>query len=81
MNRRTYTPEMAVDLRVPITQSTELFPAFVVDTEMVSYPRQGHGFHERAFQLDLLQRLVGWFDRYLRGDADSGTRGEADAKD
>jgi dipeptidyl aminopeptidase/acylaminoacyl peptidase len=32
---------------------------------MVSYPRQGHAFHERAHQLDLLQRLIGWFDKYV----------------
>ncbi len=36
-----------------------------VPTDMASYPRQGHSFHERAHQLDLLQRIVGWFDCWL----------------
>jgi dipeptidyl aminopeptidase/acylaminoacyl peptidase len=68
------TPTLIVhgeaDVRVPVTQGTELYlalRALGVDTDMVAYPRQGHAFTERAHQLDLLQRLLGWFDRYLLG--------------
>ena len=70
--RNVTTPTLMVhgqaDVRVPVTQATEFYAALKatgVPTDMVSYPRQGHAFHERAFQLDLLQRLVGWFERYL----------------
>jgi dipeptidyl aminopeptidase/acylaminoacyl peptidase len=66
------TPTLLVhgeaDQRVPVTQATEFYLALKaagIHTEMVSYPRQGHAFHERAHQLDLLQRLIGWFDRYV----------------
>ena len=76
---RITTPTLLVhgeaDQRVPVTQATELYLALRaagVDTDMVSYPRQGHAFHERAFQLDLLRRLVGWFDRYLQPEAARG---------
>ncbi|HUG16625.1 MAG TPA: prolyl oligopeptidase family serine peptidase [Thermomicrobiales bacterium] len=87
---RVTTPTLIVhgeaDQRVPVTQGTEFYlalKALGVDTEMVSYPRQGHGFHERAFQIDVLQRLVGWFDTYLipASAPGSNTAGEPDAED
>ena len=65
------TPTLIVhgeaDVRVPITQGQELYFALKargVETEMVSYPRQGHAFHERAFQLDLLKRICDWLEKY-----------------
>lgn len=67
------TPTLVVhgeaDVRVPVTQGTELYlalRALGIDTDMISYPRQGHAFTERAHQLDLLQRLLGWFEKYLK---------------
>ncbi|CAN5817016.1 S9 family peptidase [soil metagenome] len=57
------------DPRVPVTQGLELYQglkALGVDTEFVTYPRQKHAFHERAFQLDLLQRVCDWYERYLK---------------
>lgn len=70
--RNARTPTLIVhgqaDNRVPVSQGHELFlglKALGVDTDFVTYPRQGHAFHERAFQLDLLQRVCRWFDRYL----------------
>jgi dipeptidyl aminopeptidase/acylaminoacyl peptidase len=66
------TPTLLVqggaDVRVPPTQSWEFYNALValgVDTDLVVYPRQGHSFHERAHMLDLLERLTGWFEKYL----------------
>lgn len=35
-------------------------------TEFVVYPREGHGFREEKHQLDVLNRIIGWFDRHLR---------------
>lgn len=58
----------AADPRVPVSQGMELYlglKAVGVDTEFVSYPRQKHAFHERAFQLDLIQRLCDWYEHYL----------------
>ena len=36
-----------------------------VPTRFVRYPREGHPIEERLHQLDLLRRLLEWFDRYL----------------
>jgi dipeptidyl aminopeptidase/acylaminoacyl peptidase len=58
------------DARVPPGQSWELYTAFKykgVDTELVLYPREGHGFRERAHQLDYLRRVLAWYDKYLMG--------------
>lgn len=68
------TPSLIVhgakDARVDPGQSWELYTAFRhkgVDTELVIYPREGHGFSERAHQLDYLKRVIAWYDRYLMG--------------
>jgi dipeptidyl aminopeptidase/acylaminoacyl peptidase len=37
-----------------------------VPAEMVTYPREHHGFRERAHQVDLLTRLLAWYDKYLK---------------
>ena len=60
------------DLCTPLGQAEEFYRALAdqgVDTELVVYPREGHGFQERAHQLDAWQRSVAWFDRYLQGQA------------
>ena len=66
------TPTLLVggdaDKRVPITQAMEFYLGLRgvgVETELVIYPRQKHGFHERAHQLDLAQRVAEWFARYI----------------
>lgn len=56
------------DVRVPPSQGYELFEGLKsrgVETELVLYPRQPHGIGERKHQLDLLQRVVDWYDRHL----------------
>jgi dipeptidyl aminopeptidase/acylaminoacyl peptidase len=37
-----------------------------VPTELVIYPRQPHGLRDRAHQVDFMERLGRWFDRYLK---------------
>ena len=37
-----------------------------IETEMVIYPREGHALSERSHQLDLMQRVLAWFDRHLK---------------
>ena len=59
----------ASDARVHPAQGLELHQALKergVPTEMVMYPRAGHGIRERAHMIDLLSRQLEWFDRYLK---------------
>jgi hypothetical protein len=37
--------------------------------EFVRYPREGHGFQEPNHRVDVLERILIWFDRWLKGDA------------
>jgi len=37
-----------------------------VETEFVVYPREGHGVREEKHQVDVLNRIVGWFEKYLK---------------
>jgi dipeptidyl aminopeptidase/acylaminoacyl peptidase len=39
---------------------------FGVDTELVVYPREGHGIREEKHRIDVLDRVVGWFEKYLK---------------
>lgn len=57
------------DERVPLGQGQEFYHALKqlgVKTEMVIYPREHHGFRERAHQVDLLKRILAWYDANLR---------------
>jgi len=71
--RNVHTPTLLVggdrDAEVPITQSYEYWNALRrlgVKTEFVVYPDEGHIFFRHEDQVDVMTRLVGWFDRYLR---------------
>ena len=58
------------DRCTPLGQAEEFYRALVdqgVETEIVIYPREGHGFQEQAHQLDAWQRSIAWFDRHLQG--------------
>jgi dipeptidyl aminopeptidase/acylaminoacyl peptidase len=66
------TPTLMVhgeeDLCVPVSQAQEMFQALIeagCETELVLYPREGHGYLEREHQLDLMDRVRDWFDRHL----------------
>ena len=57
------------DNDVHITQAEEMYTALRrrgVVTELVRYPREGHGFHEPKHQYDSMQRQLAWMDRFLR---------------
>lgn len=69
---RITTPTLVVhgdaDQRVPVSQGLELYTglrAAGVPTDFVVYPRQKHAFHEKAFQRDLLERIVAWIQRWM----------------
>ncbi|MCA9707083.1 MAG: S9 family peptidase [Myxococcales bacterium] len=60
----------ADDTRVPPGQALELHRALRhagTTTELVLYPREGHGLHERAHQIDFARRFLDWFDTHLQG--------------
>jgi dipeptidyl aminopeptidase/acylaminoacyl peptidase len=66
------TPTLIVhggaDCCVPVTQSREFYRALVdrdVATELVIYPREGHAILEQSHQKDLLQRVLGWIERWM----------------
>lgn len=58
----------------PVGQSTALYRAlkrYGVETELVIYPREPHGPREEKHQLDVLTRMVAWFDKYLSAATES----------
>jgi dipeptidyl aminopeptidase/acylaminoacyl peptidase len=70
---RAQTPTLFLhgeqDNDVHITQAEEMYMALKrrgVETILVRYPREGHGFREPAHRLDALERTLYWFDRFLK---------------
>lgn len=70
---RCTTPVLIVhgerDPFCPVGQAEELFNALAaagVDVELVVYPREGHGWSERAHVLDFWERYSAFLDRHLR---------------
>jgi dipeptidyl aminopeptidase/acylaminoacyl peptidase len=70
--RNAKTPTLILqgenDTTDPMGQSTALYRAlkrYGVETELALYPREPHGPREEKHQLDILTRMLGWFDRYL----------------
>ncbi len=56
----------------PVGQSLELYRGlkrYGVATELVLYPREPHGFHEEKHLVDRLNRILAWYDKYLKGDS------------
>ncbi len=71
--KKVHTPTLLVggdrDAEVPITQSYEYWNALRrlgVKTEFVVYPDEGHFFFKRSDQVDVMERVVGWFNTYLK---------------
>jgi dipeptidyl aminopeptidase/acylaminoacyl peptidase len=53
----------------PVSQSMEFYRRLCeagVKTKMVIYPREGHSITEPYHQLDLLKRILDWYDNYLK---------------
>jgi dipeptidyl aminopeptidase/acylaminoacyl peptidase len=56
------------DTRVPPEQAKELYRALRhagTTTQVVFYPREGHGLGERAHQIDFMKRFVEWFATHV----------------
>lgn len=59
------------DDRVPPTQGYELYEGLKargVEAQLVLFPREGHVIAEREHQLDLLRRVIDWYESHLGGD-------------
>ncbi len=59
----------ALDRCTPLGQAQEFYAGLVEHgcvSELVVYPREGHGFQERGHRRDAWQRAIAWFDRYLK---------------
>jgi dipeptidyl aminopeptidase/acylaminoacyl peptidase len=57
------------DLTDPLGQSQELYRGlkrYGVETELVVYPREPHGFREEKHLIDRLNRILAWYDKYLK---------------
>jgi len=53
----------------PLGQSQELYRGlkrYGVETELVVYPREPHGFHEEKHLVDRLNRIVAWYDAHMK---------------
>ena len=56
------------DVRCPFPQSVEFYKglkAAGVETKLVGYPREPHGFREPQHMLDKMMREVAWFEKYV----------------
>jgi dipeptidyl aminopeptidase/acylaminoacyl peptidase len=73
--KKCKTPTLMIhgeeDLCVPIGQAQEMYQALVecgCETELVAYPREGHGLLERDHILDAWERIKAWYARHLGTD-------------
>ena len=64
----------------PPGQSQELYRGlkrYGVESELVVYPREPHGFREEKHLLDRLNRILGWYDKYMKEAAPGVKKAEA----
>ena len=58
------------DERVPLGQSLETYMGLKkagVTTQLIIYPREGHGLREPKHQLDKMRREMDWIEKYIHG--------------
>jgi dipeptidyl aminopeptidase/acylaminoacyl peptidase len=74
--KKVKTPTLVLagerDGEVPEPQSREFWHALKalgVPTELVVYAGEGHAISQPAHQRDIMERMVDWFDRYLKVDS------------
>ena len=59
------------DIRVPKEEAEQVVAIYkeigkTVDSHF--YPQEGHGFAKRENQIDAINRMIAWFDRYLKSE-------------
>jgi dipeptidyl aminopeptidase/acylaminoacyl peptidase len=71
--RNATTPALFIhgedDNEVHITQAEEMYTALRrrgLEAEFVRYPREGHSFREPKHRVDVLNRMLAWFERFLQ---------------
>lgn len=71
--KNSHTPVLILqgerDEEVPAPQAFEFYNAMQtlhVPSRLVVYADEGHGPRKPANQIDILNRMIGWFDAYLR---------------
>jgi dipeptidyl aminopeptidase/acylaminoacyl peptidase len=55
----------------PIGQSQQCYRAlkrYGAISDLVLYPREGHGMREEKHQLDIFRRIGAWYDQFLKPD-------------
>ncbi len=58
------------DWNVPVINSEQMYQAMKLlcrETQLVVYPNSHHGIRKHSYQKDLLERFLGWFDKYVKG--------------
>ncbi len=70
--KQVHTPTLVVvgdrDGECPAPQSFEFWHALKaqgLDTQLVVYPNEGHGFVDPAHRRDVMERAVAWFDTHM----------------
>ena len=64
------------DTTDPIGQSQQFYRGlkrYGVESDLVLYPREPHGLREEKHLLDRLNRILAWYDRYLKPPATADT--------
>jgi dipeptidyl aminopeptidase/acylaminoacyl peptidase len=71
--RNAHTPTLILagdnDASNPVGQSKGFYRAlkhFGVESEMVIYPSEGHSPRRGANNIDMFERILGWYDGYLK---------------
>lgn len=71
--KRVKTPTLLLngeeDTTDPIGQCEQFYRGlrrYNVEAEFVRYPRMGHSPSEEKHQLDILNRMIAWFEKYLK---------------
>jgi len=57
------------DVTDPIAQCYQFYRGltrFGTESEFVAYPREGHGLREERHQIDMMNRMIGWFEKHLK---------------
>jgi dipeptidyl aminopeptidase/acylaminoacyl peptidase len=70
---RCRTPTLVLhgekDLRVPLAQGRAWYRGLKLrgtETEMVVYPGAGHGYTRHAHQIDVMRRVLAWYEQHLK---------------
>jgi dipeptidyl aminopeptidase/acylaminoacyl peptidase len=61
------------DPMIALSQAREFFRAlqhYKVPSELVVYPREGHGLREPIHRKQAYARILAWYDRYLKSARD-----------